>query len=373
SDSPTTLTKDVTTHTRAMKLRHQDLKDKLEICILELKKLCIREAELTGRLSDDYPLLPGEKPPQIRRRIGAAFKLDDQSIPQGTKDSELSSVDGQLALQTKIFEAARKLCEEERLSKAVKKSRQLQCKREEKKLKRLQELAFQLRLERGRSSPHPALNASQGESFTSTPWGCLQGDFYFSSVVVSFLNEMCCVPLTLCKRGCFDFQIWVHPMTALCLILWCKMRVRSNSRSPFLLQFVAMRSTTSLLESIWGLINKYRMNSFKFDTVDGLSACSRHLFFSPLEAISQLSQLSCTEQAHSSSLSFTNGSYLSPSVTPQPLPLTPTSSPIPSINSVTSLVSSPADDLPPIQHSPWTESSLDQPYEKSKKSRSSSK
>lgn len=27
-----------------MKLKHQDLKDKLEICILELKKLCIREA-----------------------------------------------------------------------------------------------------------------------------------------------------------------------------------------------------------------------------------------------------------------------------------------------------------------------------------------
>uniref|UniRef100_H3CNP0 Innate immunity activator b n=1 Tax=Tetraodon nigroviridis TaxID=99883 RepID=H3CNP0_TETNG len=270
SDSPTTLTKDVTTHTRAMKLRHQDLKDKLEICILELKKLCIREAELTGRLSDDYPLLPGEKPPQIRRRIGAAFKLDDQSIPQGTKDSELSSVDGQLALQTKIFEAARKLCEEERLSKAVKKSRQLQCKREEKKLKRLQELAFQLRLERGRSSPHPALNASQ-------------------------------------DLGTSD--------------------------------------DSSLSDSV----------------------------VQDEEAISQLSQLSCTEQAHSSSLSFTNGSYLSPSVTPQPLPLTPTSSPIPSINSVTSLVSSPADDLPPIQHSPWTESSLDQPYEKSKKSRSSSK
>lgn len=41
--------------------------------------------ELTGRLPDDYPLLPGEKPPQIRRRIGAAFKLDEQSIPQGAE------------------------------------------------------------------------------------------------------------------------------------------------------------------------------------------------------------------------------------------------------------------------------------------------
>lgn len=37
-------TKDVTTHTRAMKLKHQDLQDKLEKCLLELKKVCIREA-----------------------------------------------------------------------------------------------------------------------------------------------------------------------------------------------------------------------------------------------------------------------------------------------------------------------------------------
>lgn len=84
------------------------------------------------------------------------------------QDSELSLVDADLALQMKIFEATRKLCDEERLSKAVKKSRLLQYKREEKKVKRLQELAFQLRLERGRSSPHPAFNASQGESWNSS-------------------------------------------------------------------------------------------------------------------------------------------------------------------------------------------------------------
>ncbi|KAE8298724.1 Innate immunity activator protein [Larimichthys crocea] len=141
SDSPTTHTKDVTTHTRAMKLKHQALQDRLEICILELKKLCIREAELTGRLPDDYPLLPGEKPPQIRRRIGAAFKLDEQSIPQGAEESELSL--------------------------AVRKSRIQQCKREENKLKTLQESAFQLRLEHGRSSPLPAFNIAQQDFGTS--------------------------------------------------------------------------------------------------------------------------------------------------------------------------------------------------------------
>ncbi|KAG9260473.1 innate immunity activator protein isoform X1 [Astyanax mexicanus] len=157
-DSPTTVMKDVSTHTRAVKLKRQSLEDRLELCLLELKKLCIREAELTGHLSSDYPLLPGEKPPQIRRRIGAAFKLDEQSIlHRGGEDSELRSVEAKLALQQQIHVAARKLCQEEHLSKAVRKSRLQQSKREEQKLKELQEAVFQLRLDHGRSSPRPGL------------------------------------------------------------------------------------------------------------------------------------------------------------------------------------------------------------------------
>lgn len=70
-------------------------------------------------------------------------------------------VDAELALQMKIYEAARKLCEEDHPSKAVKRSRLQQYKREENKLKQLQEKAFQLRLEHGRSSPLPAFNIAQ--------------------------------------------------------------------------------------------------------------------------------------------------------------------------------------------------------------------
>ncbi|XP_010779506.1 innate immunity activator b [Notothenia coriiceps] len=281
SDSPMTHMKDVTTHTRAMKLKHQSLQERLEICLLELKKVCIREAELTGRLSDDYPLLPGEKPPQIRRRIGAAFKFDEQSFPRGAEDSELSFVDAELALQMKIYEAARKLCEEVHPSKAVKKSRLQQCKREEKKLKRLQETAFQLRLEHGRSSPLPAFNIAQHDLGTSD----------------------------------------------------------DSSLSDSVVQDEEVTSQSSQLSS--GLPDPGETNPPRLPSV--------------------------------SSQSFSKGSYMSPSAAPQNLPQTPSQSPHPSLTSTPSFSSSPASDLPPIQHSPWTESSLDQPYQKNRKSRSSNK
>lgn len=43
-DSPTSSLKDLTTHTRALKLKHQSLEERLELCLLELRQLCIREA-----------------------------------------------------------------------------------------------------------------------------------------------------------------------------------------------------------------------------------------------------------------------------------------------------------------------------------------
>ncbi|XP_029007449.1 innate immunity activator b isoform X2 [Betta splendens] len=279
SDSPTTHTKDVTTHTRAMKIKHQDLQDRLELCILELKKLCIREAELTGQLSNDYPLLPGEKPPQVRRRIGAAFKLDAHNFPQGKESHTL--VEAELALQMKIYEAARKLCEEVHLSKPVKRSRLQQCKREENKLKQLQEKAFQLRLEHGRSSPLPAFNITQPDLGASDD----------SSLSDSAVQDE---------------------------------ELTSQSSQP----------------------SSGPLYSGEPD---------------PPQHHPVLSQ------------SSVDGSYLSPSVVPQPRPLTPSQSPHPKLDSCLSLTSSPLYDPPPIQHSPWTESSLDQPYEKNKKSRSSSK
>lgn len=118
------------------------------------------------------------------------------------QDSELNLVDAQLALQMKIFEAARKLCEEDRLSKAVKRSRIVQCKREEKKLKRLQEIAFQLRLERGRSSPLPAFNIVQGESCSTQTHARISWIF----TLFVFLELEDYVTFTVFKVFCLTFR-----------------------------------------------------------------------------------------------------------------------------------------------------------------------
>ncbi|XP_077467701.1 innate immunity activator protein [Stigmatopora argus] len=152
-ESPTSPVKDSSTHTRALKVKHQSLEGRLELCLLELRKLCIREAELTGKLPSDYPLMPDEIPPQVRRRIGASFKIDEGLIYLEKEDSELNGLETELALQRQIFEAARKLSLEDKLSKPQKKSRAQQCKHQEKKVRQLQEAVFQCRIRSQCSSP----------------------------------------------------------------------------------------------------------------------------------------------------------------------------------------------------------------------------
>ncbi|KAJ6659525.1 hypothetical protein lerEdw1_018760 [Lerista edwardsae] len=169
-DSPVSPMKDLT---QAMRKQQKVLEEHLEACVQELRRLCLREAELTGILPTEYPLKAGEKPPKVRRRIGAAFRLDEKAILTRGVDP-LSTLERDLALQLQIAEAARCLSREENLAKQVRKRRKSAVLKEEKKLKELEEALSEYRLAaRRHSSPltasAPALEGlvASDESFLS--------------------------------------------------------------------------------------------------------------------------------------------------------------------------------------------------------------
>ncbi|XP_014398039.1 PREDICTED: FERM domain-containing protein 4B [Myotis brandtii] len=105
-----------------LKKKEKLLQEKLLKKVEELKKICLREAELTGKMPKEYPLGIGEKPPQVRRRVGTAFKLDDNLLPS-EEDPALQELESNFLIQQKLVEAAKKLANEPDLCKTVKKKR----------------------------------------------------------------------------------------------------------------------------------------------------------------------------------------------------------------------------------------------------------
>ncbi|XP_030072002.1 FERM domain-containing protein 4A isoform X2 [Microcaecilia unicolor] len=107
----------------ALKSRQEALEETLQQRLEELKKLCLREAELTGKLPREYPLDPGEEPPIVRRKIGTSFKLDEQKIVPKGEEVELGRLEREFAIQSQITEAARRLASDPNVSKKLKKQR----------------------------------------------------------------------------------------------------------------------------------------------------------------------------------------------------------------------------------------------------------
>ncbi|KAH1168275.1 hypothetical protein KIL84_003758 [Mauremys mutica] len=105
-----------------LKKKEKLLQEKLLQKVEELKKICLREAELTGKMPKEYPLSVGEKPPQVRRRVGTTFKLDDNLLPS-EEDPALQSLERNFLIQQKMVEAAKKLASEPDMCKNVKKKR----------------------------------------------------------------------------------------------------------------------------------------------------------------------------------------------------------------------------------------------------------
>lgn len=105
-----------------LKRKEKLLQEKLLKKVEELRKICLREAELTGKVPKEYPLNVGEKPPQVRRRVGTAFKLED-SLLSSEEDPALQDLESNFLIQQKLVEAAKKLANEPDLCKTVKRKR----------------------------------------------------------------------------------------------------------------------------------------------------------------------------------------------------------------------------------------------------------
>ncbi|XP_055966713.1 innate immunity activator protein [Sorex fumeus] len=146
-DSPVSPMKELT---QAVRKQQRALEERLEACLEELRRLCLREAELTGTLPAEYPFKPGEKAPKVRRRIGAAYKLDEQALH---REDPLSGLERELALQQQIAEAARRLCGEQSVGRQARRQRKQVALQEERKL---QELQRRVGERRRNSAPPPA-------------------------------------------------------------------------------------------------------------------------------------------------------------------------------------------------------------------------
>ncbi|KAM8804224.1 FERM domain-containing protein 4A isoform 2-T2 [Rhynchonycteris naso] len=154
SDSSQSAKKDMLA---ALKSRQEALEETLRQRLEELKKLCLREAELTGKLPAEYPLDPGEEPPIVRRRIGTAFKLDEQKILPKGEEAELERLEREFAIQSQITEAARRLASDPNVSKKLKKQRKTSYLNA---LKKLQEIENAINENRIKSGKKPTQRAS---------------------------------------------------------------------------------------------------------------------------------------------------------------------------------------------------------------------
>ncbi|XP_015208670.1 FERM domain-containing protein 4A isoform X2 [Lepisosteus oculatus] len=147
SDSSQSAKKDMLA---ALKSRQEALEETLRQRLEELRRLCIREAELTGKLPKEYPLDPGEQPPTVRRRIGTAFKLDEQKILPKGEEAELERLEREFAIQSQITEAARRLASDPHVSKKLKKQRKTSYLNALKKLQDIENAINEYRIKSGK-------------------------------------------------------------------------------------------------------------------------------------------------------------------------------------------------------------------------------
>ncbi|XP_061407737.1 FERM domain-containing protein 4A-like isoform X2 [Lethenteron reissneri] len=107
----------------SLRSKQSELQEQLHEQLQELRKICLREAELTGKLPAEFPLQGGETLPRVRRRVGATFRLDETKIRPKGLESELERLETEFSVQEGIVQAALKLAKEEGLQRATRRRR----------------------------------------------------------------------------------------------------------------------------------------------------------------------------------------------------------------------------------------------------------
>uniref|UniRef100_A0A915E497 FERM domain-containing protein n=1 Tax=Ditylenchus dipsaci TaxID=166011 RepID=A0A915E497_9BILA len=126
-----------------------ELEDRLLQKLLDLKAVCIREGEITGKIPNEIykTLLPEEDLPVVKKRIGTTFKFSDDVLQQAHLDGDRQA---QLAidieLHRKIVAAAERLAKDKSTNKSVRKKRRKDWQAASQKLKGLEKGLYKLRV-----------------------------------------------------------------------------------------------------------------------------------------------------------------------------------------------------------------------------------
>ncbi|KAF4530604.1 hypothetical protein B566_EDAN006810 [Ephemera danica] len=122
----------------------------------ELKRLCVAEAELTGVLPPEIPVLPGEPMPTFRRRIGTSFTLPENLINKLKSEEEqaVSALELEYEVQSHITSAALQLASDLTAKKAVRRQRRFEYQQNHRRLQELEARLNQIKLNQNGSQKH---------------------------------------------------------------------------------------------------------------------------------------------------------------------------------------------------------------------------
>ncbi|XP_064473958.1 FERM domain-containing protein 4B-like isoform X2 [Ornithodoros turicata] len=123
-----------------LKARKEALEEALAKKVEELRALCLKEGELIGEVPPEIPLNPGENMPQVRRRVGTSFLLNDQLISKAkTQEEVLSKLELEYELQNKIASAALRLASDMSADRSLRRQRKVTYQNAYEKLRQMKE------------------------------------------------------------------------------------------------------------------------------------------------------------------------------------------------------------------------------------------